>query len=106
VCLDTCHLHAAGYELSSRAGYEAVISEVDRRLGLQRVSCMHLNDCKGLRGCRVDRHEEVGKGTLGLDVFGFMVRDARLASVVGVLETPFPERYGESIRLLRRLAEE
>lgn len=106
VCLDTCHLHAAGYELSTPRGCAAVLDEADRRLGLQRVTCLHLNDCRGPRGCRVDRHEDVGKGTLGLDGFRVLLRDARLAGTVGVLETPHPERYGEGIRLLESLAGE
>lgn len=104
VCLDTCHLHAAGYDLSTGKGCASVLDEADRRFGLQRVTCLHLNDCRGPRGCRVDRHEDVGQGTLGLDAFRVLLRDARLSGAVGVLETPHPERYGEGIRLLASLA--
>jgi deoxyribonuclease IV len=105
-CLDTCHLHAAGYELATAAGCAAVLEEAERRLGMHRVACLHLNDCKGPRGCRVDRHEEIGKGTIGLEAFRLLMREPRLAATVGVLETPIPERYGESIRLLQSLAGE
>jgi deoxyribonuclease-4 len=103
VCLDTCHLHAAGYDLTTPRGYEAVLGEFDRRVGLKRVCCFHLNDCKKPLGCRVDRHEEVGKGAIGLTTFRLLMKDPRFIDTIGVLETPFPERYGENIRLLESL---
>lgn len=103
VCLDTCHLFAAGYDISHRRGYEAVVAELDRIVGAERVRCLHLNDCKKPLGCRVDRHEEIGKGTLGLKPFGFFVNDERWSNALAVLETPFPERYGIAIRRLRAL---
>lgn len=100
VCLDTCHLHAAGYDLKSPSGYESVFDEFDRVVGFERLRCFHLNDCKKSLGCRVDRHEEIGKGTLGLGVFRRLVNDRRFEKLVAVLETPHPERYGHSIALL------
>jgi len=103
LCLDTCHLFAAGYDLSTARGYEAVMAECDRVVGLARVRCFHLNDCKKPLGCRVDRHEEPGKGAIGLTAFRCLVNDARFVDTIGVLETPFPERYGENIRLLESL---
>ncbi|NMO17941.1 deoxyribonuclease IV [Pyxidicoccus fallax] len=103
ICLDTCHLFAAGYDLSTVRGYESVMDECDRLVGLSRVRCFHLNDCKKPLGCRVDRHEEPGKGAIGLTAFRCLVKDARFAHTIGVLETPFPERYGENIRLLESL---
>ncbi|MFL5344643.1 MAG: deoxyribonuclease IV [Hyalangium sp.] len=103
VCLDTCHLFAAGYDLSTEHGYEAVMAECDATVGLERVRCFHLNDCKKPLGCRVDRHEEVGKGTIGRMAFRCLVNDPRFVNTIGVLETPFPERYGEAIRLLESL---
>lgn len=104
VCLDTCHLFAAGYDISTRRGYEQVMSRLDAMIGLDRVTAFHLNDCKKPLGCRVDRHEEIGRGTLGLTAFRCLVRDRRFRDCVAVLETPFPERYGKSIRLLESLA--
>ncbi|HKD43186.1 MAG TPA: deoxyribonuclease IV [Myxococcaceae bacterium] len=104
VCLDTCHLFAAGYDISTPKGYESVMTQLDRVIGLKRVTSFHLNDCKKPLGCRVDRHEEIGKGTLGLAPFRCLVRDPRFRACVGVLETPFPERYGKAIRLLESLA--
>lgn len=104
VCLDTCHLYAAGYDIATRRGYEGVMSGLEARIGLDRVTAFHLNDCKKPLGCRVDRHEEIGKGTIGLTAFRCLVRDRRFKDCVAVLETPFPERYGKAIRLLESLA--
>jgi len=103
VCLDTCHLFAAGYDLSSQRGYQWVMDELEQAVGLERVKCFHLNDCKKPLGCRVDRHEEIGKGTLGLEAFRSLVNDPRFAQAEAVLETPHPEHYRRSIRLLESL---
>jgi deoxyribonuclease-4 len=102
-CLDTCHLFAAGHDISTERGYEAVMTRFDALVGLDKVTCFHLNDCKKGLGCRVDRHEEIGKGALGLTPFRLLVNDPRFAEAIAVLETPFPERYGESIALLESL---
>jgi deoxyribonuclease IV len=80
------------------------MAELDRRVGLERVTSFHLNDCKKPLGCRVDRHEEIGKGTLGLTAFRCLVRDPRFRNCVAVLETPFPDRYARAIRLLESMA--
>ncbi len=103
-CLDTCHLYAAGHDFAGRAGYAKVLAHFDRVVGLSRVKCFHLNDCKKPLGCRVDRHEEIGRGTLGRAAFGPWVKDARFRRLVGVLETPKPENYRKSIGLLLSLA--
>ncbi len=103
LCLDTCHLHAAGYDLTTRRGYARVMAELDQVVGLSRVACFHLNDCKKPLGCRVDRHEEIGKGTIGLTAFRCLVNDKRFAGAIGILETPYAERYGEAIELLESL---
>jgi deoxyribonuclease-4 len=103
VCLDTCHLFAAGYDLSTEVGYEKVMREFNDLVGLERVTCVHLNDCKKALGCRVDRHEEIGKGALGVTPFGCLVNDPRFEDAIGVLETPVPERYPQAIQLLKSL---
>jgi len=103
VCLDTCHLFAAGYDISGRRGYEKVMKEFDLKVGLHRVRCLHLNDCKKPLGSRVDRHEEVGKGQLGLDVFRRLVNDPQFERTVAVLETPHPALYAQAIGLLESL---
>jgi deoxyribonuclease-4 len=105
ICLDTCHLFAAGYDLSTRRGYESAFTAFDRLVGLPKLRCFHLNDCKKPLGCRVDRHEEIGRGTLGLKPFRWLVNDPRFAQVPAVLETPFQERYGKAIELLESLVD-
>ena len=101
VCVDTCHLHAAGYDLTTDEGYEATFRELDRTVGLRRVEAFHLNDCKKPRGCRVDRHEHIGEGTLGLEPFRRLVNDARFAEVPAFLETEL--RFRENLAVLRSL---
>jgi len=101
VCVDTCHLHAAGYDLTTDEAYEATFRELDRTVGLARVEAFHLNDCKKPRGCRVDRHEHIGEGTLGLEPFRRLVNDERFADVPAFLETEL--RFRENLAVLRSL---
>jgi deoxyribonuclease-4 len=103
VCLDTCHLFSAGYDLSSEAGTEAVMDEAVRRLGQRRIRCFHLNDSLRPRGARVDRHANIGRGTIGLPAFRYLVNDARFLHTPAVLETPDPGRYTSGLRLLHSL---
>jgi deoxyribonuclease IV len=104
VCLDTCHLYAAGYDIATPGGYERTLAELDRRVGLDRVRALHLNDSKLGLGSRRDRHESIGRGQLGLETFRRVVRDPRLRTVPKVLETPGPlSRWASELRLLRRL---
>ncbi len=103
VCLDTCHLFSAGYDLSTEAGTEAVLDEAVRRFGRQRIRCFHLNDSLRARGARVDRHAEIGRGTLGLAPFRFLVNDPRFRNTPAVLETPNPSGYARGLRLLHSL---
>ncbi len=105
-CLDTCHVFAAGYDFRSREGYEAMMAEFDRILGLDRLKAIHLNDSKHPLGSRKDRHEHIGKGHIGLDGFRWLVNDARLQSIPMVLETPkSPDMHEdvENLRVLRSL---
>lgn len=87
VCLDSAHALAAGYELRTRAGYDATWAEFDAVLGLERLRAIHLNDSKGGLGSRVDRHEQIGRGQLGLEAFRFLLNDVRLRAVPMTLET-------------------
>ena len=103
VCLDTCHLFSAGYDLSSETGTEAVMDEAVRRFGQRRIRCFHLNDSLRPRGARVDRHAEIGRGSMGLAAFRFLVNDARFRRTPAVLETPDPGRYARGLRLLHSL---
>lgn len=88
VCLDTCHLLAAGYDICSAEGYERTFREFDRLVGLERIHAFHLNDSKKPCGSRVDRHEHIGKGCLGLEPFRMLLNDRRFAGHPMLLETP------------------
>jgi deoxyribonuclease-4 len=88
VCLDTCHCFAAGYNIGTREGYEATMQEFDRVIGLDRLKLIHLNDSKAALGTRVDRHEQIGQGHLGLESFRLLMQDPRLADIPFILETP------------------
>jgi deoxyribonuclease-4 len=104
VCLDTCHLLAAGYDLISPAGYRAMWRAFDRTLGRDRLAAIHLNDSRKGLGSRVDRHAPIGKGLLGRETFRRIMNDRRLARVPLILETPGPEpAWRREIALLRRL---
>lgn len=88
VCLDTCHLLAAGYDITSQEGYDAMIGELDRTVGLERVRCIHMNDSKNPLGSRLDRHEHIGKGCIGSAGFRRIVSDERWRDLPMILETP------------------
>jgi deoxyribonuclease-4 len=106
VCLDTCHVFAAGYELRTVEGYAATMEAFDKAIGLQRLKALHLNDSKGELGERKDRHEHIGKGHIGLEGFRNVVNDPRLAGLPGLLETPKGddlEEDRENLRVLRSL---
>lgn len=88
VCLDTCHIFAAGYDIRTPEAYAATMAEFDRLIGLRRVRLIHANDSKRELGSRVDRHEAIGQGHIGLEGFRLLLRDPRLAHAHVVLETP------------------
>ncbi|MBA2301774.1 MAG: deoxyribonuclease IV [Acidobacteria bacterium] len=88
VCIDTCHLLAAGYDICSEAGYRRTFEEFHRIVGLRRIRAFHLNDSKKPCGSRVDRHEHIGKGCLGLDPFKLLLNDPRFVDHAMLLETP------------------
>ncbi len=104
LCFDTCHAHAAGYDLSTDEGYDRTFAELERTVGLERLKAFHLNDSKAPTGSRVDRHAEIGDGYLGLLPFWRLVNDPRFAGIPGVLETPpGPDRQTSFKRNLERL---
>ena len=106
VCLDTCHLYAAGYDIASSQGYEDTLGELDRLVGLRKVEAFHLNDAKKGLGSHLDRHARIGQGTLGLDTFRRIVNDGRFAGVPMVVETPGPiAEWKKEVALLRGLRE-
>ena len=87
VCLDTCHLFVAGYDLRVKEKYEETIAELDRHVGLDRIACIHVNDSKAGLGSRLDRHEHIGKGELGRRGFIHILNDPRLAHAPRIIET-------------------
>lgn len=88
VCMDTCHVFAAGYDLRTREEYDKTLDSFDRVVGLDRLAVFHLNDSKKHFGSRVDRHEHIGGGTIGLKAFSCLINDARFAALPKILETP------------------
>jgi deoxyribonuclease-4 len=88
VCLDTCHIFAAGYDITTEKAYAKTISEFDRIIGLDRLAVIHFNDARKPLGSRVDRHEHIGKGEIGKEAFGFFMRDKRFERIPKLLETP------------------
>jgi len=107
VCLDTCHAHAAGYDLATPAAYRDALSALEGAVGSGRVLAIHLNDAKGERGSRLDRHEHLGRGRIGLECFRLFMNDPRFAGVPKIIETPKEEggRQMDPVNLgvLRRL---
>lgn len=108
VCVDTCHIFAAGYPLIQPEEYAATMEEFDRLIGLERIKAFHLNDSVKPFGSRVDRHAHLGRGTLGLEPFRHLVNDPRFETVPMYLETPKGEEDGEqldtiNLRILKEL---
>lgn len=106
ICLDTCHLFAAGYDLRTEATYQKTMEELDRIVGLRQVQAIHLNDSKKELGAKVDRHEHIGKGQIGLTGFRCLLNDRRFAHLPMVLETPKDEECTEdamNLKVLRGL---
>ena len=109
VCLDTAHVFAAGYDIGSEAATRKMLAQFDRTIGLDRLVAIHANDSKTTRGSRVDRHEHIGKGRIGLDAFRFIMRDRRLRKIPKVLETPKGKDLAQDVinlSTLRALADE
>ncbi len=103
VCLDTCHTFTAGYDLRSSAACEATFAEFERVVGFRYLRGMHLNDSKPELGSRVDRHESLGKGKLGLATFDYLMNDSRFNGIPLILETIDETLWPEEIRLLRAM---
>jgi deoxyribonuclease-4 len=88
VCIDTAHVFAAGYDIKDAANYEIVINEFDNIVGLDRLKCIHMNDSKKPLGSKVDRHEHIGKGFIGIQGFTNIMNDKRIKHIPKILETP------------------
>jgi len=105
-CLDTCHCHVAGYDIVSNHGYEETLHQIDSTIGLTNVSVWHMNDAKAARGSKLDRHEHIGKGTMGLEPFRRLLNDERFSHCAFIAETPLdePDDDARNVRTLRGLA--
>jgi deoxyribonuclease-4 len=106
ICFDTCHAFVAGYEIRTPEGYDTTFNELNELIGLERLKAFHLNDAKGDLGSRLDRHQHIGKGYLGLEPFRMLLNDERFRGLPMVLETPKGpemEKDIENLRVLRSL---
>ncbi len=104
VCFDTCHSFTAGYDIRTKEKYCDTFDEFDAIIGLQNLKAFHLNDAKSELGSRIDRHEHIGKGKIGLEAFRLLVNDERFANVPAIVETPQSETmHQENLELLREL---
>ena len=106
VCIDTCHLFAAGYDITTEDGWEKTIEEFDTVIGSHRLAAIHVNDSRRPLGSRVDRHEHIGKGLMGLTPFRMLMNDPRLLHIPKILETEKSEDMHEDVEnmaLLRSL---
>lgn len=93
-CIDTCHTHVAGYDIVSKDGIYETLSQLDATVGLNRVKVWHCNDAKAARGSKLDRHQHIGKGTIGKEPFRVLLNDLRLAHAAFIAETPI-DRPGD-----------
>lgn len=103
ICVDTCHIFAAGYAFSSPAGYQQTLDQLEHCIGCDRIHFFHLNDSKKECGSRVDRHEQIGEGKIGIDGFRHLLTDPRFLHHPMTLETPKGIDLAEDIENLRRL---
>jgi deoxyribonuclease-4 len=103
VCLDTAHLFAAGYDIGSEPGVRKTFHQFDRVIGRDRLVAIHVNDSKTGRGSRVDRHDHIGKGRIGLHAFRFIMRSPRFSKIPKVLETPKGKDLAEDVMNLKTL---
>jgi deoxyribonuclease-4 len=103
VCLDTAHAFAAGYDLSAPKGAAKTFAEFDKVIGLKRLSLLHINDSKVAHGSRVDRHDNLGKGKIGLEAFRWIMKSKELAEIPKILETPKGKDLAEDVEAMALL---
>lgn len=106
-CLDTCHVHVAGYDIVTPQGYEATLQQIDQTIGLPNVPVWHCNDAKAAFGSKLDRHQHIGKGSIGVATFRRLLNDPRLAHAAFIAETPIdkPGDDRRNIAALKRLVQ-
>jgi deoxyribonuclease-4 len=104
VCIDTCHMFAAGYDISSQIAFQKTFEEFDEIVGFSYLQGMHLNDIKTDLASKRDRHASLGQGNIGWDGFKFIVQDARFEEIPLILETPQPDIWPQEISELKKLS--
>ena len=104
ICIDTCHIFAAGYDIRTQESFASVMEDFDRIIGFNRLMGMHVNDAKSEYDSHVDRHAPLGEGNLGLEPFKAMMADKRFEGIPIILETTDPEKWNQEIELLRSYA--
>lgn len=104
VCIDTCHAYAAGYDIRTAAGWNALVEEVEREVGLEKLVALHLNDSTGTLGSTKDRHKPIGAGEIGESGFRAIMEDRRMDGIPMILETPEPDEWPREIALLAGFA--
>ena len=100
VCIDTCHIFAAGYDIRTEETYRETMETFGREIGFSFLKGMHLNDAKSDFKSKVDRHNSIGEGNIGIDAFIFIMKDSRLDDIPLILETPDPLKWKKEIELL------
>src|SRR3954468_1465210 len=107
VCLDTCHTHVSGYDVTTEEGYRETIMQADITFGVDAVRVWHCNDAKALRGSKLDRHEHIGRGNIGIEPFRWLLNDPRFADCAFVAETPNDDPGDEerNVKVLKSLVE-
>ncbi|PIF02327.1 MAG: deoxyribonuclease IV [Draconibacterium sp.] len=103
VCIDTCHAYSAGYDIASKSAFEKVFQEFDKIVGFEYLKGMHLNDSKKALASRVDRHDNLGEGTLGLTPFELIMNDSRFDEMPLILETPDNSIWADEIKMLKEM---
>ena len=103
VCIDTCHLFTSGYDFRDAQTYEATWAEFDKIVGFEYLKAMHINDSKPDLGSKVDRHDSLGLGKLGLEPFRMIMNDKRMDDIPLILETVNPDIWADEIKLLRSM---
>jgi len=106
-CIDTCHTHVAGYDIVTEDGFYSTLQQLDSTIGLNNVKVWHCNDAKAARGSKLDRHQQIGKGTIGKETFRLLLNDLRLAHAAFIAETPIdkPGDDRKNVNALKALVE-
>jgi deoxyribonuclease IV len=107
VCLDTCHTHVAGYDIVTPEGYESTVQQIESTMGIAAVRVWHCNDAKAARGSKLDRHENIGQGTIGIEPFRWLLNDTRFEHCAFIAETPVDEPGDDerNVRVLKSLVD-